>query len=58
LIQCLKKKSDGDSCCNGKKEKGNAGSEIMALEAILETQRKCEWADYNVTVACECCKHS
>jgi tetratricopeptide (TPR) repeat protein len=58
LIQCLKKKSDGDSCCNGKKEKGNAGSEIMALEAILKIQRKCEWADYNVTVACECCKHS
>ena len=55
LIQCLKKKKDSGSCCN---ENGDAGSEIKALEAVLETQRKCEWADYNVTVSCECCKHS
>jgi tetratricopeptide (TPR) repeat protein len=58
LIQCLKKKGDGSLCCNGDKEKGDAGSEVKALEAILETQRKNKWADFNVTVACECCKLS
>ena len=58
LIQCLKKKGDGSLCCNGDKEKGDAGSEVKALEAILETQRKSKWADFNVTVACECCKLS
>jgi tetratricopeptide (TPR) repeat protein len=54
LISCLKKKSALGSCCNGK---GDHESEIKSLQALLEAQRKCEWADYNITVACECCKH-
>ena len=56
LINCLKQKSQG-SCCSASKEKNDVGTEIETLQAVLDAQRKCEWADYDVTVACECCKH-
>lgn len=58
LINCLKKKSQS-SCCGGASQDATSavGTEIEILQAVLDAQRKCEWADYEVTVACECCKH-
>lgn len=56
LIACLKKKGD-KPCCGANEGKGAKGSEIETLQHALETQRKCEWTDYDVTVACECCRH-
>jgi hypothetical protein len=56
LIACLKKKGD-KPCCGANEGQGAKGSEIEILHHALETQRKCEWTDYDVTVACECCRH-
>ena len=46
LIRCLK----SAGCCA-------PGDEVLALEEELKLQRACKWADFNVVVPCECCKH-
>ena len=48
LIRCLKQKT---GCCSG-----GPTEEIASLEEQLEVQRKGEWTDFDVVVACECCK--
>lgn len=57
LMSCLRQKSNKPCCGRTIQEKNNVGTEIETLQAVLNAQRKCEWADYDVTVACECCKH-
>jgi len=47
LINSLK----AQDCCSTK----NA-EEIASLRRDFDTQQKCEWADFTVDVACECCK--
>ena len=51
LINCLKKKIGDGSCCVN----SDPTSEITRLERELKEQRKAEWADYDVKVACACC---
>ena len=47
LLGCLRQ---AQGCCS-------ATDEITSLEHELEMQRKSEWMDFDVVVACECCKH-
>jgi len=56
LINCLKQKSN-KSCCSASLEKNDVATEIESLQSELEAQRKSEGADYDITVACECCRH-
>lgn len=56
LISCLKQKGNRP-CCGSSKGKDEFEAEIKILQAALEEQRRCEWCDYEVTVACECCRH-
>jgi tetratricopeptide (TPR) repeat protein len=53
LIRCLKR--GGGSCCSSGED---TAAEIVELEEQLRVQRQCEWADYDVVVACECCKRA
>lgn len=48
LIRCLKKAS---GCCSH-----HSSEEVAKLEEQLEDQQKGEWTDFEVVVACECCK--
>lgn len=50
LIRCLKQK---EGCCSDERSE-----EIEQLEELLDVQRQSEWADFNVVVACECCKRA
>ena len=50
LISCLKKKMLG--CCSNS---DSSSEEIVRLEGELNEQRRAEWADYDVKVACACC---
>ena len=56
LIDCLKKGSGGQCCSSD--DKGVLQSEISQLEETLRLQRRAEWVDFNVEVACECCQRS
>ena len=51
LMDCLKKKTEG-GCCGSSE---NSSEEVSQLEAQLQKQRRTEWADYDVKVACACC---
>jgi tetratricopeptide (TPR) repeat protein len=46
LIRCLK----GMDCCS-------SSDEIAELEEQLRIQQQSPWTDYDVVVACECCRH-
>jgi tetratricopeptide (TPR) repeat protein len=54
LIECLMQKSNTD-CCS--KTNSDVQDEITTLKNALLQQRESPLADYDVTVACECCKH-
>jgi len=59
LIQCLKRKDatcDAKPCCQSATTAEN-NDEVATLTEQFRIQRQSKWADYNVTVACECCKH-
>ena len=63
LIQCLKRQVGKGSCCgvisqDSVESKNERRNELQHLQTLFEEQRRCEWADYDVTVACECCKHT
>ena len=64
LIQCLGRRAvtsemtsngDGGSCCHSSGVATN--EEIATLTEQLRIQRRAKWADYDVRVACECCRH-
>ena len=62
LIQCLHRTTEHSGttkvCCHASSSmEASTSEEIAALTEQLRTQRQSKWADYNVTVACECCKH-
>jgi len=54
LIAALKKMAGGRSCCSERSLEMQ--SEIDELEEQLKVQRQSQWADYDVSVACECCE--
>ena len=68
LIECLRRKpqemdisesagiGDDKKCCSPPASPGT-NNEIDQLQEQLRVQQSSEWADYNVVVACECCKH-
>jgi tetratricopeptide (TPR) repeat protein len=49
LLSCLRKTT---SCCAK-----TLSDEVAHLEQQLALQRQSEWADYEIIVSCECCKH-
>ncbi|GKY96227.1 hypothetical protein MPSEU_000582600 [Mayamaea pseudoterrestris] len=61
LIACLKRMER--ECC-GRKGSGGTSSNSMGsvtlseLESLLKEQRGLHWADFDIRVACECCKRS
>lgn len=55
LIQCLEMKALGGLI--GQVELANLNLEVSILHKQLIQQRASKWADFNVTVACECCCH-
>merc|ERR1712087_682871 len=67
LINCLRKRIDAtkktSSCCHSSvgaedaKKNEVLREEIDLLQAQLQEQRKCEWADFDISVSCECCGH-
>jgi tetratricopeptide (TPR) repeat protein len=52
LIQCLEKKAS----LSAQEEMDSLNAELSLLRGQLVKQRASEWADFNVTVACECCR--
>ena len=63
LINCLKKKYNvTDMCCSCKSSNGNKNvtpdviAELELLQHQLIQQRNCEWADFDITQSCLCCK--
>ena len=63
LIACLERKQGGNnaipSCCDSSSAVSDeTRAEIGKLQSLLEKQRKSEYADFNVTVPCACCKSS
>jgi tetratricopeptide (TPR) repeat protein len=52
LIQCLEKKAS----LSAQEEMDSLNAELSPLRGQLVKQRASEWADFNVTVACECCR--
>jgi hypothetical protein len=52
LIRCLELKNKG-CCCSTDSSEG--GIELADLKQQFQVQREMEWADFDVTVACECC---
>ena len=61
LIQCIKvketTKAPAQCCCDASSRTASVNDEIVSLTEQLRTQRQSKWADFNVTVACECCQH-
>jgi tetratricopeptide (TPR) repeat protein len=61
LIGCLERKTNNNQCCTNSNDNESTLEEQMAEIALLKQQlsdqRKMEWADFNVVVACECCIH-
>jgi len=55
LIQCLEMKALGGLI--EQVELANLNLEVLILHEQLFQQRASKWADFNVTVACECCCH-
>lgn len=55
LIASLKRKLSSSSCC-GSNSSVDVAAELEELQAVLETQRKSEWADFNISVPCACCR--
>jgi tetratricopeptide (TPR) repeat protein len=55
LIRCFELKQD--SCCCTKDKEHDELSDIADFREQLRIQRQMEWADFNVVVACECCRH-
>lgn len=66
-------KLSGSSCCKKRKAssptnnsqaklsddvKGNIEAEVMRLEASLAKQRESSWADFGISVPCQCCTRS
>jgi len=63
LIACLERKEGGNntipSCCDNSPAVSDGNrAEIGKLQSLLEKQRKSEYADFDVTVPCACCKSS
>lgn len=59
LISCLKKSRDKGSCCKTTEtshDDRKREDEIGVLEAHLKKQQMAEWADFDISVACLCCK--
>jgi len=56
LISCLKS-SSASSCCSGSKgdRDDDTSAEIAALQQQFDDQ-KCEYTDFEITIACECCQ--
>jgi len=63
LLQCLKRKEaaanggGGGSCCHASPAAAATTEEIAVLAELLRIQRQVKWADFDVKVACECCRH-
>ena len=59
LIQCLEQTtSELGCCCFCHTDNGDDKlTEIQAFKEQYRVQRQMEWADYEILVACECCKH-
>ena len=53
LIQCLERQVR--SGLLQKDDQASSAREVQDLRETLETQRKSEWADFDVKVACACC---
>ncbi|CAB9517621.1 domain protein [Seminavis robusta] len=57
LLGCLKKKLGGGCCgSGGANAEKDVSAEISELEEQLTTCRKSDYMDFDVVVACECCK--
>lgn len=55
LISCLKKRK---TCCSCSSEDATAADEeIAALKKQIEAQ-KCQYSDFDIKVACECCQRN
>jgi len=59
LIECLKRRQKGVSCCSSSSPYPieEVEKEMDRLQNQLTHQQALEWADFEVVVPCECCKH-
>ena len=61
LIQCINRKEatkrSAQDCCHASSLTASVNEEIVSLTDQLRTQRQSNWADFNVTVPCECCQN-